>query len=227
MIDLTPLDVRKKAGDFKRGLRGYDPEEVDGFLQLAAERLEELVKENLTLRERSERLQEQVAAHEERERAVQEALVVAQQLRVDLKAQAEREADLQKREAEAELARRMAEGTDRLEAMQRTLEGLDKRRRRFLRAFRTLLQRELEALEAEEAQPVHEGAAAPSPAAKHLPTSEEPVETSEKASPVTPTEAVEALSESPEARSDGGLWLSSILKEGAAPADVDDEGHVK
>ena len=24
MIDLTPLDVRKKKGDFRKGLRGYD-----------------------------------------------------------------------------------------------------------------------------------------------------------------------------------------------------------
>ena len=28
MIDLTPLDVRKKRGDFKRGLRGYDTVET-------------------------------------------------------------------------------------------------------------------------------------------------------------------------------------------------------
>ena len=38
MIDLTPLDVRKKKADFRRGLRGYDIEEVDAFLDLAAER---------------------------------------------------------------------------------------------------------------------------------------------------------------------------------------------
>ena len=56
MIDLTPLDVRKKRGDFGRGVRGYNPQEVDGFLELVAERLEELVKENITLRERAERL---------------------------------------------------------------------------------------------------------------------------------------------------------------------------
>ncbi len=40
MIDLTPLDVRKKRGDFGKGLRGYDPQEVDGFLELVAERME-------------------------------------------------------------------------------------------------------------------------------------------------------------------------------------------
>ena len=34
MIDLTPLDVRNKRGDFKKLLRGYDPQEVDVFLEL-------------------------------------------------------------------------------------------------------------------------------------------------------------------------------------------------
>ena len=45
MIDLTPLDVRKKKGDFRRAVRGYDTELVDDFLDMVAERLEELVKQ--------------------------------------------------------------------------------------------------------------------------------------------------------------------------------------
>ena len=73
MIDLTPLDVRKKRGDFAKGVRGYSVPEVDSFLELVAERLEELVKENLTLRERADRLAEQVTAQTGRERAVHEA----------------------------------------------------------------------------------------------------------------------------------------------------------
>ena len=40
MIDLTPLEVRKKKGDFRRGLRGYDPPQVDDFLDIVADRLE-------------------------------------------------------------------------------------------------------------------------------------------------------------------------------------------
>ena len=59
MIDLTPLDVRNKRADFKKLLRGYDPQEVDVFLEVVAERLEELVRENLTLKERTQLLQEQ------------------------------------------------------------------------------------------------------------------------------------------------------------------------
>ena len=54
MIELTPLDVRKKRGDFAKALRGYEAQEVDVFLELVAERMEALVKENLQLRERSE-----------------------------------------------------------------------------------------------------------------------------------------------------------------------------
>ena len=34
MMDLTPLDVRKKKEDFRRVVRGYDPAEVDGFLRV-------------------------------------------------------------------------------------------------------------------------------------------------------------------------------------------------
>ena len=51
MIDLTPLDVRKKRGDFAKTLRGYDASEVDNFLELVAERMEALVKEKLELEE--------------------------------------------------------------------------------------------------------------------------------------------------------------------------------
>ncbi len=117
MIDLTPLDVRKKRGDFAKQLRGYDADEVDSFLELVAERLEALVKENLTLKERTARLSDQLRSQEGRERAVQEALVTAQELREDILGQARREADLLQREAraDAEEARRAIEDqADRL-----------------------------------------------------------------------------------------------------------------
>ena len=93
MIDLTPLDVRNKRGDFKKLMRGYDPQEVDVFLEIAADRLEELVRENIVLRERSESLERQVGAQTGREQAVQEALVTAQELRADIHSQAQRESD--------------------------------------------------------------------------------------------------------------------------------------
>jgi cell division initiation protein len=152
MIHLTPLDVRKKSGDFAKALRGYDAEEVDSFLELVSERMEELVKENLQLLEQAERLTEQVSAQEGREKAVQEALVTAQALREDVKQQAHREAELTQREAQAAIDRMVAEGERVLDERKHSLGELERYRLRFLKSFRTLLERELDTVEVEEAR---------------------------------------------------------------------------
>lgn len=156
MIDLTPLDVRKKRGDFAKGVRGYATQEVDSFLELVAERLEELVKENLTLRERADRLAEQVTAQTGRERAIHEALVSAEQRREETLAAAEKEAELILREARARAGEILAEVDAQLALRNGALEELDRRRTRFLASFRRLLERELDALAAEEDLPAGE-----------------------------------------------------------------------
>ncbi|MGD8699645.1 MAG: DivIVA domain-containing protein, partial [Gemmatimonadales bacterium] len=143
MIDLTPLDVRKKKGDFRRTVRGYDPELVDDFLDMVAERLEELVKQNVGLTERAEHLQEQVASYREREKALNEALVTAQQLRSEAQAQADKEVELIKREARGEAERIVEQGQRTYHELAREIEALHGRKLRFIRAFRTMLERYL------------------------------------------------------------------------------------
>ncbi len=150
MIDLTPLDVRKKRGDFRKGLRGYEPQEVDTFLELVAERMEELVRENLTLTERAGRLAQQVQGQEGRERAVQDALVTAQELREEIRDQARKEAENIVREAESEAERILAVAEKALADRHRELRELSRERGRFLKAFRLLLEREMDVVEVEE-----------------------------------------------------------------------------
>lgn len=161
MIDLTPLDVRNKRADFKKLLRGYDTEEVDVFLELVAERLEELVRENMTLKERTQMLQEQVDTQAGREQAVQAALVTAQELRADIREQSQREAEHTLREAETEGRRLTAEAEAeartkvrsserRLDQVADALRETERRRTRFLTEFRQLLERELDVVRVEE-----------------------------------------------------------------------------
>jgi len=150
MIDLTPLDVRKKRGDFKKSMRGYEPQEVDIFIDLVAERMEELVKETIGLRERAERLQAQVDAQSSRERAIQDALVTAQELREEMREQSRREAEVARREAEVEVRKVLAEADRRVEERRAALEEMERKRARFLRAFRVLLERELDVVMVEE-----------------------------------------------------------------------------
>ena len=160
MIDLTPLDVRSKRGDFKKLMRGYDPQEVDGFLEIVAERLEALIRENMALKERAGALQAQVTSQTDREQAVQAALVTAQELRADIRNQAQRESENILKAAETEgrrlLAEAEAEVRTKLRASERRadkladdIQELERRRTRFLRDFRQLLERELDVVNVE------------------------------------------------------------------------------
>lgn len=160
MIDLTPLDVRTKRGDFKKLMRGYDPQEVDGFLELVAERLEALIRENMALKERAGALQAQVTSQTDREQAVQAALVTAQELRADIRTQAQREAENIVKaaetegrrlvaEAEAEVRTKLRSSERRADKLADDIQELERRRARFLKDFRQLLERELDVVDVE------------------------------------------------------------------------------
>jgi DivIVA domain-containing protein len=150
MIDLTPLDVRKKKGDFRRAMRGYEPALVDDFLDLVAERLEELVRENVTLRERAQQANDSLSAFKNRETALNEALVSAQQLREEMRTQATREAELVIREARAEGERLVAEAKREAVATAEAGRRLVGQRVRYLRSFRAFVEQQLGQLELEE-----------------------------------------------------------------------------
>jgi DivIVA domain-containing protein len=151
MIDLTPLEVRKKKGDFRRTFRGYDPELVDDFLDMAADRLDEIVRENIAITERVGRLEERVADYREREKALTEALVSAQEFRQERLNQASREADLRVAEATADAERIRAGALRDREREEEALRRVRARRAQLVESFRAFLQRELHQLDVETA----------------------------------------------------------------------------
>lgn len=55
---ITPLDIYQQ--EFRRVLRGIDPDEVEDFLERIADDYEELIKENAALKERIESLEAQL-----------------------------------------------------------------------------------------------------------------------------------------------------------------------
>ena len=150
MIDLTPLDVRKKKGDFRRVMRGYDPDAVDNFLDEVVARMEELVRENQSTAGKVAQMTDAIADYRERERAMNEALVSAQQLREGMREQAQREADLVLREARAEGERIISDAKRQVTMALEALRRVQAQRIRFLRLFRALVERQLSELEQEE-----------------------------------------------------------------------------
>lgn len=91
-MKLTPMDINNK--EFKRGLRGYNAEEVDEFLDEVIENYEELFKENAKMKERLSAANDKIAQNEKIESTIQNTLVLAQQAADQAKENAQREAEM-------------------------------------------------------------------------------------------------------------------------------------
>ena len=148
VFHLTPLDVRRY--DFGRSLRGYDPVRVDQFREQVAEEMERLSRISQELDSKARSFHEQLRAYRERDKALNEALVSAQQLRSEMREQAEREAQLIVREAQQEGEKLIEAARGDVRKMRAELETLDRSRRAFMSQLRSLISRQLSELEAAE-----------------------------------------------------------------------------
>ena len=97
MPRLTPLEIQKH--EFSRKWKGVDPVEVESFLSIIAEEMEDLVRANAELETRTRRLEEENEEHRERERILKETLVAAQRASEDIRAAAQKQAEMIVREA--------------------------------------------------------------------------------------------------------------------------------
>ncbi len=224
MIDLTPLEVRQKKGDFRRAFRGYDIALVNDFLDLVADRMEELVKENMALQDRLEGIDEELDAYREKERALVDALMAAERIRDDARANAEKEASLLFKEAELEAERHRTAVAQALAYEEAAIRRVQARRAQLIREFRSFLERELGELQVIEDSLELSGQAedrGDEEAANHD-------EAEDTAGDPGPEEADEPAAEAEDADLDGDLdedeeagetknrqtdWLSSLVEE--------------
>lgn len=95
---MTPRDVQNMR--FTQKMRGYDPQEVDNFLVLAAEELQQALAETERLQREGRELRDRVRVAEDKEKQLQEALMRAQRIADEIVSTARREAQLLVKEAE-------------------------------------------------------------------------------------------------------------------------------
>lgn len=138
---LTPLDVRSQ--EFQRAFRGYDRGQVDEFKLAISDELERLLRDRAQHEERLRSAQEQLRSFRDRERAMNEALVAAQQLRVDSRTQAEREAELLLREASTEAERILERARQEETVVRDRAAGAARQFAAYVASFRALLERHL------------------------------------------------------------------------------------
>jgi DivIVA domain-containing protein len=194
MIDerfsLTPIDVRTQ--EFGRKLSGYDPARVEEFRTRVAEELERLIRLNHDLDSKHKAAIEQLRAFRDRDKALNDALVSAQQLRAEIRDQAERESQLLLREARAEGDRIIDSARSGVRQVESELSILEKTRRAFISQMRSLAERHLHELEAMEAT------------SRFAPSRPDQRETPERATPDEPPSG--AGEQTP-------AWLNAVVKE--------------
>lgn len=149
LFHLTPLDVRRY--EFGRALRGYDPARVDQFREQVAEEMERLIRSNQELESKARTLHDQLKSFRERETSINDALVTAQQLRTEMKSQAERESQLTMREAQMQAEGILSGAQNDIRRIEDELAALERFRRNYLAQLRVFVERQLAEITAAEA----------------------------------------------------------------------------
>ncbi len=144
-FQLTPNDVRGQQ--FGASFRGFDRLEVEAFRDRVAEELDRLLRERIQLDERTKNAQEQLRAFRERERAMNDALIAAQQLRAEAKQAADREAEAVIREARAEGERIVDRARMDERLVRERAETAARQFAAYVAAFRALLERQMAELD--------------------------------------------------------------------------------
>jgi cell division initiation protein len=164
-MELSPPEITQR--EFRRKLRGYDPEEVHTFLEQIAEEMTRLVQEATERTAQTQRLEAQVRILQERDDSVRNTLVSAQKMMDEIKANASREADMLLKETELKAEGLLEQAHRRLAQIQGEIAELIRQRDVFAAKLRGLLKTHLELLEfvPEFPGPRAEAPKAPSPAA--------------------------------------------------------------
>mgnify|MGYP000028726188 CR=1 FL=1 len=142
---ITPLDIQQKQ--FSTRFRGFDMEEVDSFLELIREEMEELLRENANLREESRRYEKQLKEYKNIETTLKDTLISTQQMVEEYRNNARKEADLIAKEAELKAEDMLRIAQDKVVRIHEDITDLKGVRRHFKEELKRLIESHLGMME--------------------------------------------------------------------------------
>ena len=129
MPKVTPLEIQNHR--FSKKWRGIDPVEVEAFLVLVGEEIEDLTRARAELESRVRALETENAEHRERERTLRDTLLSAQRASDDIRGAARKEAELIVQQAEDSSERLTHHALQRSAEIERAIEDLKIQRTAF------------------------------------------------------------------------------------------------
>lgn len=146
-MKISPLDIQQQQ--FHKRLLGFDPKEVEVFLELLRGEFEELIKETNDLKDEVRKKTADLMDYKEKEQTLKEAMLTAQRILEEIKTNARKEAELI--EADAQIRAQEMVNTAQLRSLEimDEIKELKRQKIQFEANLRALLETHLKMLETE------------------------------------------------------------------------------
>jgi len=151
-MSLTPEDIQSKQ--FHVRFRGFDVEEVDGFLEQVAENFLMLQEENRTLKARIGAMTQDLEVFKQDETSFKNAILSAQKVADEMKKKSRSEANRLLMQANAEVAQLKDEANREIAALEANVDQLKGMQSRLMADLRGVLNSYLDQLDESGVQPL-------------------------------------------------------------------------
>jgi cell division initiation protein len=145
LLKITPLEIKKQR--FKSKVRGYDPAEVETFLEMVADEYESVLNEKTRFGEELTKLKTQLRSYQEVEKTLQDTLMNAQESVSQSRENSKREAKIIIREAELKAERVLDEAREKLDKMKNELAILRAQKASFAKRLKHLIESQVELID--------------------------------------------------------------------------------
>lgn len=145
-MKISPLDIRKQ--EFKKVMRGYDPVEVETFMEMLANEFESLLKEQNDMRGKLIEFETQLKDYKQIEKTLQQTFLQAQETTGKTYEAARRDAELIIKEAEMKASQIVGHANGEIGKLTNEIMQLRARKDSLLGRLRVLLSSELDLIKA-------------------------------------------------------------------------------
>ncbi|MCB9497526.1 MAG: DivIVA domain-containing protein [Fibrobacteria bacterium] len=149
-MSISPLDIRKQ--EFRRKMRGYDPEEVRSYLDRVASELESAKAATAALDEKLKESEDRLGHYRLIERNLQDAAVTVQRALDERARAAEKEAELVVRDAHVRAQAEVGVLNERVARLQGDIANLEAQRTHYIVRLRAVVRSQADLLDALEGE---------------------------------------------------------------------------
>ena len=144
----TPSEIKNKA--FTRIKNGFEPTEVEQYLEQLSHEIERLKEDKKQLEKVLEERDAHIQSFKEVEKSVGEAIVSAQRAADETKAAAQKERDAIIQKAQAEASQIVNDGIEKARRLSFQTEGMKRQSKVFRSRFRMLVEAQLDLLKSDD-----------------------------------------------------------------------------